>query len=865
MEERYQPQAIEEKWQRVWEETRPFRVSEDLSKPKYYVLEMFPYPSGQIHMGHVRNYSIGDVVARYKRMRGYNVLHPMGWDAFGLPAENAAIERGVHPKAWTQENILYMKTQLKRMGLSYDWEREVTTCKPEYYTWNQWIFLQFFKRGLAYRKSSSVNWCPSCETVLANEQVIEGACWRCDSAVVQKELEQWVFRITDYAEELLRDLEQLSGWPEKVVMMQRNWIGKSVGAEILFPLVDREGALRVFTTRQDTVYGATFVSLAVEHPMALELSRGAAQEKAVREFVERVKNVSQTTRGAEEGEKEGIFTGAYCRNPFTGEKIPIYLANFVLMEYGTGAVMAVPAHDQRDFEFARKYGLPIRVVIQPKNDQLRAEELTEAYLGEGVMVDSGPFSGLASTDGKEKIASYLEEKGWGRKAIRYRLRDWGVSRQRYWGTPIPIIYCDRCGVVPVPEDELPVTLPNDVPLTGKGGSPLLESKFFRQVSCPTCGGMARRETDTMDTFVDSSWYFLRYTSPQFSSGPFDPDKARYWMAVDQYIGGVEHAVLHLLYARFFTKALRDLGLVKVDEPFTNLLTQGMVCKETYRCAEHGWLFPGDLVGAEKGGWKCPHCTRPIEKGRVEKMSKSKKNIVDPEDLINAYGADTARLFTLFAAPPEKDLEWSDQGVEGAYRFLSRLWRFVFQHRELLADPSIGAEQGKLSEDLRDLRRLIHRTIKKVTDDIEGRFHFNTAIASIMELLNALSATAQDERKLKEGAALIQQGLETIIILLAPFVPHVANELWELLEQRQTLDQVAWPAYSRDALEEERWLIVVQVNGKVRGKITVPAAISQKQIETEALAEPRVSDFLDGKKIEKIVHVPGRLVNIVAEG
>jgi leucyl-tRNA synthetase len=798
-------------------------------------------------------------------MRGYNVLHPMGWDAFGLPAENAAIERGVHPKAWTQENILYMKTQLKRMGLSYDWEREVTTCKPEYYTWNQWIFLQFFKRGLAYRKSSSVNWCPSCETVLANEQVIEGACWRCDSAVVQKELEQWFFRITDYAEELLRDLEQLSGWPEKVVMMQRNWIGKSVGAEILFPLVDREGALRVFTTRQDTVYGATFVSLAVEHPMALELSRGAAQEKAVREFVERVKNVSQTTRGAEEGEKEGIFTGAYCRNPFTGEKIPIYLANFVLMEYGTGAVMAVPAHDQRDFEFARKYGLPIRVVIQPKNDQLRAEELTEAYLGEGVMVDSGPFSGLASTDGKEKIASYLEEKGWGRKAIRYRLRDWGVSRQRYWGTPIPIIYCDRCGVVPVPEDELPVTLPNDVPLTGKGGSPLLESKFFRQVSCPTCGGMARRETDTMDTFVDSSWYFLRYTSPQFSSGPFDPDKARYWMAVDQYIGGVEHAVLHLLYARFFTKALRDLGLVKVDEPFTNLLTQGMVCKETYRCAEHGWLFPGDLVGAEKGGWKCPHCTRPIEKGRVEKMSKSKKNIVDPEDLINAYGADTARLFTLFAAPPEKDLEWSDQGVEGAYRFLSRLWRFVFQHRELLADPSIGAEQGKLSEDLRDLRRLIHRTIKKVTDDIEGRFHFNTAIASIMELLNALSATAQDERKLKEGAALIQQGLETIIILLAPFVPHVANELWELLEQRQTLDQVAWPAYSRDALEEERWLIVVQVNGKVRGKITVPAAISQKQIETEALAEPRVSDFLDGKKIEKIVHVPGRLVNIVAEG
>ncbi|HEY2922064.1 MAG TPA: leucine--tRNA ligase, partial [Candidatus Binatia bacterium] len=696
MEERYQPDIIEEKWQRLWADNQTFQVAEDPSRPKYYVLEMFPYPSGRIHMGHVRNYSIGDVVARYKRMRGFNVLHPMGWDAFGLPAENAAIERGVHPEIWTQENILYMKTQLQRMGFSYDWEREVATCDPEYYRWNQWIFLQFFKKGLAYKKSSFVNWCPSCETVLANEQVIDGACWRCDTAVVQKELEQWFFRITDYAEELLHDLEKLSGWPDKVLTMQRNWIGKSIGAEIEFPLVGRETALRIFTTRQDTIYGATFVSLAVEHPLALALSGGTAQEKAVEGFIERFRNVSQAKRGAEEAEKEGVFTGAYCRNLFTGENIPIYLANFVLMEYGTGAVMAVPAHDQRDFEFAKKYGLPIRVVIQSRDRRLAAENLTEAYVDDGIMVQSGQFSGLANTDGKEKVAAYAEAKGWGKKAIRYRLRDWGVSRQRYWGTPIPIIYCDKCGTVPVSEDQLPVVLPKDVPFTGKGGSPLRESQLFSTVACPKCGGTARRETDTMDTFVDSSWYFFRYASAKFDQAPFDPEKGRYWMAVDQYIGGVEHAVMHLLYARFFTKALRDLELAKVDEPFTNLLTQGMVSKETYQCVEHNWLFPGELIGSEKDGWRCPYCNRPVEKGRVEKMSKRKKNIIDPEDLINRYGADTARLFTLFAAPPEKDLEWSDQGVEGAYRFLTRLWRMVFQHRELWADGAANGESAGLA-------------------------------------------------------------------------------------------------------------------------------------------------------------------------
>jgi leucyl-tRNA synthetase len=863
MEERYQPQIIEEKWQRIWEETQAFQANEAPGTPKYYVLEMFPYPSGRIHMGHVRNYSIGDVVARYKRMRGFIVLHPMGWDAFGLPAENAAIERRVHPEVWTQENILYMKTQLKRMGLSYDWQREIATCEPEYYRWNQWIFLQFYKRGLAYKKTSAVNWCPSCETVLANEQVIEGLCWRCDSPVVQKELEQWFFRITAYAEELLNDLDRLTGWPDKVLTMQRNWIGKSIGAEILFPLVGREGALRVFTTRQDTVYGATFLSLAVEHPLALELAIGTPQEKAVKEFIERTRTINQARRGSEEPEKEGVFTGAYCRNPFTGENIPIYLANFVLMEYGTGAVMAVPAHDQRDFEFARKYGLAIRVVIQPANGKLNGSELTEAYVDSGVMVDSGPFTGSVNDEGKEKIAAYLEERQWGKKAIRYRLRDWGVSRQRYWGTPIPIVYCAGCGVVPVPEDQLPVTLPKDVPFTGTGGSPLLESKHFSQTGCPQCGGAARRETDTMDTFVDSSWYFLRYTSPAYTEAPFDPTRAAYWMPVDQYIGGVEHAVLHLLYARFFTKALRDLGLTSVGEPFMNLLTQGMVCKETYRCTEHNWLFPGELVGSEKEGWSCPQCGRPVEQGRVEKMSKSKRNIVDPEDLISFFGADTARLFTLFAAPPEKDLEWSDQGVEGAYRFLTRLWRFGLQHREWMARVGKPKPGGPSSE-LRELRRIIHRTIKKVSEDIEGRFHFNTAIAATMELFNAMSATAQDKALFEKGRELIKEAFETIVVLLAPFVPHITSELWQSLGHTGRVDEVPWPQFSEEALEEENLLIVVQINGKIRGKITVPAGATQESIEALALADAKVLSFLNGQKVVRTVYVPRRLLNIVLE-
>ena len=866
MEEKYQPSKIEEKWQRLWEDRQSFRAVEPSSRSKYYLLEMFPYPSGRIHMGHVRNYSIGDVVARYKRMKGFSVLHPMGWDAFGLPAENAAIERGVHPRVWTQENILYMKNQLKRMGFSYDWERELATCEAEYYRWNQWIFLKLYEKDLAYKKKSLVNWCPSCETVLANEQVIEGACWRCDTQVTQKELQQWFFRITAYADELLADLDRLEGWPEKVVTMQRNWIGKSVGAEILFPLVKKDAALRVFTTRHDTVYGATFVSLAVEHPLALELCHGTAEEKAVRDFVERVSQARQTRRNEEPTEKEGVFTGAYCKNPFTGEEVPIYLGNFVLMEYGTGAVMGVPAHDQRDFDFARKYRLRIRVAIQPRERSLRPEEMTEAFVDDGVMVDSGPFTGLASGEGREKIALYLEQKGWGKKEVRYRLRDWGISRQRYWGTPIPILYCERCGMVPVPEASLPVRLPEDVPLTGKGGSPMLESKDFVEAACLRCGGVARRETDTMDTFVDSSWYFFRFASPQFDRAPFDSEKVRYWMPVDQYIGGVEHAVLHLLYARFFAKALRDLGLAAVNEPFTNLLTQGMVCKETYRCEEHGWLFPGDLIGSDKEGWHCPHCRRPVETGRVEKMSKSKKNIVDPEELITNYGADTARLFTLFAAPPEKDLEWSDQGVEGAYRFVSRLWRFVEQNQEALrsATPDIILKGQELRPEELELRRLIHRTIRKVTNDIEERFHFNTAIAAIMELLNALGSSTTAAIATAEGKALLKGGVETVVTLLYPFVPHVASELWERLGHRERLESVAWPSYVQEALKEQELNIVVQVNGRVRGRISVPADASAAVVETQALADPRVRGFIQERAVRRVVQVPRRLVNIVVE-
>ena len=864
-EQHYDHQQIEAKWQGAWAEQETFRVTEDPARPKYYCLEMFPYPSGRIHMGHVRNYAIGDVIARYKMMRGFNVLHPMGWDAFGLPAENAAIERGVHPQIWTRENIAYMRAQLKRMGLSYDWSREVATCEPGYYKWNQWLFLKFYEKGLAYKKHSAVNWCPSCETVLANEQVEEGRCWRCDSVVVQKELEQWFFKITQYAEELLKGCDHLPAWPARVLAMQRNWIGKSIGVEVDFPLAEPVpglSAIRIFTTRQDTIFGATFMSLAPESPLVERLIAGRPEAAAVREFVARVSRQEKAVRTAADREKEGIFTGVCAINPFTKAKIPIWVANFVLYEYGTGAIMAVPAHDQRDFAFAIKYAIPIRMVIQNPATTL-AEPLAAAYEDAvGTLVNSGEFSGVGVAEGKAKIADSVETQGVGKRTVNYRLRDWGVSRQRYWGTPIPIIYCKACGTVPVPDSDLPVTLPKDVPFTGKGSSPLARVDQFVNVTCPKCGGAGRRETDTMDTFVDSSWYFLRYCSPREHTRPLDPAQAGHWMAVDQYIGGIEHAVLHLLYARFFTKAVRDLGLITVDEPFLSLLTQGMVCKETYRCEEHGWLLPDDLAGSEKEGWRCTQCRRPAEKGRVEKMSKSKKNVVDPEHLIATYGADTARLFSLFAAPPEKDLEWSDAGVEGASRFLARVWRLVDEVAPAL--NNVSAANGEPSKKVQNLRRLTHRTIRKVTEDIEREFQFNTAIAALMEFVNGLykvTAEAKEANRAGETAAL-REAINALILLLSPFAPHIAEELWAETGHATSLARERWPLYDTALIHEDVLTIPVQVNGKVRSKLSVPAEWSREQVLAASLADVKVGEWIKGKTIKNKVYVDKRLVNIV---
>jgi leucyl-tRNA synthetase len=846
MQERYQPQAIEQKWQTIWTEQKMFKVGEDTDRSKFYLLEMFPYPSGRIHMGHVRNYSIGDVVARFKRMQGYNVLHPMGWDAFGMPAENAAIQHGTHPAKWTYENIDSMRVQLRKMGFSYDWDREFATCDVEYYRWEQLIFLKMLERGLAYKKSSFVNWCPDCQTVLANEQVEDGGCWRCASEVQQKELEQWFFKITDYAQELLDWTWKMPGWPESVLTMQRNWIGRSTGCEIDFPLEDGSGSIRVFTTRQDTLFGATFMSLAPEHPLALSLVT-AERRTEVEDFIAKVRRQEQARRGSEDIEKEGVFTGAWCRNPVTGQRMPIYLANFVLMGYGTGAVMAVPTHDQRDFEFARRYDLPMVVVIQPEGEALDPSTMTAAWTGAGTMVNSGSFDGITNEAAKEKIADHLQEQGIGSKTVNFRLRDWGVSRQRYWGTPIPIIYCPRCGAVPVPEADLPVVLPRDVEFTGEGGSPLAKSETFSRVPCPQCGVEARRETDTFDTFVESSWYFARYCCPDFQEGPIDRTRAEYWLPVDQYIGGVEHAVMHLLYARFFTKVLRDLDMMSLDEPFQNLLTQGMVCMETRACPEHGWLYPEE---AQDG--RCGKCGQEVRVGRTEKMSKSKKNVVDPDHLIANYGADTARLFSLFAAPPEKDLEWNEQGVEGCFRFLNRVWRAVYDLRHLHGSTASVEGAG------RELRRLVHRTIRKVTDDIDGRFHFNTAIAAIMELVNAIYAFEKKEAH----PGVVREALEAVVRLLSPFVPHVAEELWSALGHEGGLEKAGWPAWEEAALVEDEKTLVVQVNGKVRGKITVSAAAEEDQIRAIALADSNVERFLAGKKVEKVLVVPGRLVSIV---
>ena len=866
MEEKYNPAAIEKKWQEIWEQSKLFAVDADENREKYYLLEMFPYPSGNIHMGHVRNYTIGDVVARYKRMCGFNVLHPMGWDAFGMPAENAAIANKSHPATWTYQNIDTMRRQLKRIGFSYDWDRELATCSPEYYHWEQWLFLKMFEAGTAYRKESYVNWCDPCQTVLANEQVEAGMCWRCGKPVRQKKLWQWFFRITDYAEDLLIYCDRLPGWPDKVITMQKNWIGKSVGAEIRFPVWSDRGALEeriaVFTTRPDTIFGATFMCLAPEHPLVSKLSKGTPEESATTAFVERMSLQDRSAKAVESYEKEGVFIGAWCVNPMSGRKMPIYTANFALMEYGTGAVMSVPAHDQRDFDFAKKYGLEIIVVVTPENENLTAEEMTEAYAGEGIMINSGQFDGMRHTSAQEAMALYFEENGIGKKTVSFRLRDWGISRQRYWGAPIPMVHCQACGDVPVSEKDLPVVLPENADLLEGGRSPLPYLESFVKTSCPKCGNQdARRETDTMDTFVESSWYFERYCSPKFKDGMFDQKAVDYWMPVDQYIGGVEHAILHLLYSRFYTRVLKQIGLVHYKEPFTCLLTQGMVCKETTSCPEHGFLLPEEIqVEDEKRS--CSTCGREIIVGRVEKMSKSKKNVIDPNILLDKYGADTTRLFCLFAAPPERDLEWSEQGVEGGFRFLNRVWRLAIAWMPGIKSVQSydGAGEG-LGRDVTALFKKTHETIYRVTRDIENRFHFNTAISAIMELVNVMQGI--DPLDGSSGKNRVMRfAMETVVLLLSPIVPHFAEELWETMGHKQPVVSMSWPKYLEDALVKEELLIVVQVNGKVRSRFNVSANATDDQIKHMALSDERAQRFIDDKPVKKVIVVKKKLVNIV---
>src|SRR5262245_61648922 len=814
---------IESKWQRRWDESGLFRVTEEAGRPKYYCLEMFPYPSGRIHMGHVRNYAIGDVVTRYKRMRGSNVLHPMGWDAFGLPAENAAIEHGVHPAVWTYENIATMKAQMKKLGISYDWDREVATCDPEYYRWEQLIFVKMFERGLAYRKSARVNWCPSCQTVLANEQVEAGRCWRFDSEVVIKEIEGWYFKITAYAEELLEWCDRLTGWPERVLTMQRNWIGKSEGAEFDLPVAGRrELAIRVFTTRPDTSFGMTYAVLAPEHPLVDQLVADPEERAAVDVFRSEVARETEIERLSTDRPKRGLRLRAGVVNPFNGAEVPLFLADYVLMGYGTGAIMAVPGEDQRDWDFAEAHGLPIIETVKRPPGWTGG-----AYTGDGVKINSGFLDGLTVAEAKRKAIDWLVQQGIGEGKVNYRLRDWGISRQRYWGAPIPIVYCPACGMVPERPENLPVVLPRNVQITGKGGSPLADVPSFVNVPCPRCGGPGRRETDTMETFVESSWYFLRYCSPNFTTGMADPEAVHYWMPVDQYIGGIEHAILHLLYARFYTKVVRDLGFFKVDEPFQRLFTQGMVVKD----------------GA--------------------KMSKSKGNVVSPDDFIASYGADTARSFELFAAPPEKDLEWSDQGVEGAFRFLNRVWRFVQAQREAVGRPG-PPPATSLSAPGRAFRRVTHETIQRVTEDIE-EFHFNTATSAVHELVNAMQAFAAEslDRMRRGGRSyLVGEAVETLLLLLAPFAPHLMEELWSQLGHSDSIFRESWPAADPAALEKEAVLIVVQVDGRVRSRLAVPPDTAEEALKARALADVKVRPWLETRDVERVVVVPGRLVNIV---
>ena len=870
----YEHGPIEARWQERWQEEGSFAVAESSDLPKYYVLEMFPYPSGRLHMGHVRNYSIGDVVARFKKARGFDVLHPMGWDAFGMPAENAAIARGVHPSDWTRSNIEAMRDQLQRLGLSYDWGREFATCDAEYYRWEQEIFLELLNRGIAYKKGGLLNWCESCQTTLANEQVEDGHCWRCSNAVTQREMEQWYLRITDYADELLSCLDTLPGWPSAVTSQQQTWIGRSTGASILFEVdgVDDidgvDGPLEVFTTRPDTLYGCTFMSLAPEHPWTRKLAAGTEQEAAVAAFADRMGTTDRADRMDDRAEKEGLFVGRYAINPVTSRRVPIYTANFVLADYGTGAVMAVPAHDQRDFEFAEKYGIEKVVVIEPSDGAVQAEDLTEAYVGPGSLCNSGAHDGLDNESGKAAIVAELEAAGRGEATINFRLRDWGISRQRYWGAPIPVVYCDDCGMQPVPADQLPVRLPEDVLLDGQGGSPLARHEGFWSTACPACGRAARRETDTFDTFMESSWYFLRYCSPHFLGGMVDKDAAARFLPVDQYIGGIEHAVMHLLYARFYTKLLRDLGHVQVDEPFTNLLCQGMVCHETYRSQDGEWLYPTEVDFATSASGRI--ATRssdasPVQIGRVEKMSKSKHNTVDPEVFIERYGADTIRLFCLFAAPPHKDLDWSEKGVEGCYRFLCRVWKLVQQRHEVIKaaqDP----EHQDLDPATTDLRQHIHQTIDRVSRDIEKRMQFNTAIAATMELLNSLVSFHASEGVLRDlspaEASVFGEGVRVLLMLLSPFAPHLSDELWQLIGGEGLLEERSWPESDPEVAASSTMTVVVQVKGKKRAEVSFPVNASEDDIKAAALAHPNVQRFLGDQPPRMVKYVPGRLVAIV---
>lgn len=828
IQEKYAPHDIEAKWQKYWEENKTFKVEMDKDKPKSYVLEMFPYPSGNLHMGHVRNYSIGDVIARFRTMKGFNVLHPMGWDSFGMPAENAAIKHNIPPKKWTLENIANMTRQLKALGLSYDWDREVTTCKEDYYKWTQWFFELFYKRGLAVKKESAVNWCDTCNTVLANEQVIDGKCWRCDHEVVKKDLSQWFFKITDYADELLKDLDLLPGWPERVKTMQHNWIGRSEGLEFSFEIPALNDTVAVYTTRPDTAYGVTFMALAAEHPLLKKICENNPKADEINAFCERVRNQSEIERTSSESEKEGVFTGVYCINPFTGRKVEIWVTNYVLYDYGTGAVMGVPTGDQRDWMFADKYGIEKIVTICPVGKELKLEEMTCAYEEkEGMLVNSGEFTGMEMHKAMSAIMDKAEAEGFGKRRVNYRLRDWLISRQRYWGAPIPIIYCQHCGEVLVPEDQLPVRLPEDVSFTAGAKSPLATSEEFVHCKCPKCGADATRETDTMDTFLCSSWYYLRYTDAHNDKMPFDKELNNYWGPVDQYIGGIEHAILHLLYSRFFVKVLRDAGLVDYDEPFSNLLTQGMVIKD----------------GA--------------------KMSKSLGNVVSPEEILSKYGADTARLFILFAAPPERELEWSDQGVEGSFRFLNRIWRIVQAFEAVLAQKVTEYDHSNLNEADKDLRRVLHSSIKKVTNDIETRFNFNTAISTMMELVNALYAYKEAVKE--PNAGLIYEAISDLIKMMSPFVPHITEELWRgAIDANSSVHEQSWPECDEEALKVDNVEIVLQVNGKVRGRLTVPAEATKEELEKIAMADANVQAHIGDATVRKVICVPGRLVNIVAK-